>query len=115
MPEPVLLSIAAAAAGRVVTGLYKLIKEKFSDDPVASAVLEAAEGTAEDSQEVRDLSVAIERAETADPIFAEQLRTLWHQTENDQHADHGGVANHVSGTVQGNVVQARDISGGIKF
>jgi hypothetical protein len=49
IPEPVLISIAATLAGRSVVGLYKLVKKKFSDDPEATAVLEAAEGAAEDT------------------------------------------------------------------
>ncbi|RSM77979.1 hypothetical protein DL991_18690 [Amycolatopsis sp. WAC 01375] len=114
MPDPVLVSIAAAAAGRAITGLYQLIKKQFEDDSVATAVLEAAEGAAEDSAEVQDLSVALGQAEAADPDFGERIRGLW-QTEVAQQADNGGVTNQVSGTVHGNVVQARDISGGISF
>jgi hypothetical protein len=115
VPEPVLVSIAAAAASRTVAGLYKLIKDKFSDDPVATAVLEAAEGTAEDSQEVQDLSATLEHTAGQDSAFSEELRELWHQANVAQRGDSGGVANQVSGTVHGNVVQARDISGGITF
>jgi hypothetical protein len=37
----VLVSIAAAVAGRAVAGLCQLIKAKFADDPDASAELEA--------------------------------------------------------------------------
>ncbi|WP_410666191.1 hypothetical protein [Amycolatopsis sp. lyj-84] len=110
MPDPVLVSIAAAAAGRAIAGLYQLIKKQFADDEVATAVLEAVEGAAEDSVEVRDLGVALEQAEVADPDFSERLRALW-----QQNADNSGVTNQISGTVHGNVVQARDISGGITF
>ncbi|WP_326946916.1 hypothetical protein OG439_47745 [Amycolatopsis sp. NBC_01307] len=113
MPEPILVSIAAAAAGRAVAGLYKLIRKQFADDPVATAVLEAAEGTAEDSTEVRDLSIALEGAEATDPDFGERLRTLW-QAEVTQNAEDNGVANQISGTVHGNVVQARSV-GDITF
>jgi hypothetical protein len=93
MPEPVLVSIAAAAAGRVVVGLYKLVKAKFADDPEASAVLEAAEGAAQDSPEVRDLAATLEKKEAADPAFAEQLRGEWERATVEQRAESGGVAN----------------------
>ncbi|MBN6034213.1 hypothetical protein [Amycolatopsis sp. 195334CR] len=115
MSEPVLVSIAAAAAGRAVIGLYQLIKAKFADDPEASAVLEAAEGAAEDSAEVRELAATLEEKQAADQEFGERLRQEWERATVEQHAESGGVSNQVSGQVGGNVVQARDIQGGITF
>jgi len=107
MPEPVLISLAAALAARSVTGLYKLVKEKFSGDPEAAAVLEAAEGAAEDSPEVRELATRLSAAEDEDPGFAERLRREWDQSP--------GVVNTISGTVSGKVVQARDVHGNISL
>lgn len=107
MPEPVLISLAAALAARSVVGLYKLVKDKFSGDPEAVAVLEAAEGAAEDSPEVRALATRLAAAEEEDRDFAEHLRREWDQA--------GGVVNTVSGTVSGKVVQARDVHGDISF
>ncbi|WP_228709497.1 hypothetical protein [Amycolatopsis keratiniphila] len=115
VPEPVLVSIAAAVAGRAVAGLYQLIKAKFADDPDASAVLEAAEGAAADSKEVGELAAALEEKQGADPAFGERLREEWDRVTVEQNAGSGGVANQVSGQVGGNVVQARDIQGGISF
>lgn len=115
MPEPVLISIAAAAAGRAVTGLYKLIKAKFADDPEATAVFEAAEGTAEDSQEVRKLAATLEKKQQADPMFGEQLRDEWERASVVQRAESAGVTNQISGNVSGKVLQARDIHGDISF
>lgn len=113
MPEPLLVSVAAAAAGRAVVGLYTLIKAKFADDPDASAVLAAAEGAAEDSPQVRELAEALEAKQAADPAFGEQLRAEW--AAAGQQAESGGVANRISGSVGGNVVQARDIGGDVSF
>ncbi|MEU3625204.1 hypothetical protein [Amycolatopsis coloradensis] len=115
VPEPVLVSIAAAVAGRTVAGLYQLIKAKFADDPDASAVLEAAEGAAADSQEVGELAAALEEKQSVDPAFGERLHEEWDRVTVEQSAGSGGVANQVSGQVGGNVVQARDIHGGISF
>ncbi|WP_181777449.1 hypothetical protein [Amycolatopsis pittospori] len=114
MPEPVLISLAAALAARSVIGLYKLVKDKFSDDPEATAVLEAAEGAAEDSSEVRALATRLSTAEAEDPAFAERLRREWDRTAGHR-AETGGVVNTVSGTVSGKVVQARDVHGDISF
>ncbi|WP_410611575.1 hypothetical protein [Amycolatopsis sp. lyj-109] len=113
MPEPVLVSMAAAAAARAVVGLYTLIKAKFADDPDASAVLMAAEGAAEGSPQVRDLADVLEAKQAADPAFGDRLRAEW--AAAGQQAETGGVTNQVSGSVGGNVVQARDIGGDITF
>jgi hypothetical protein len=114
MPEPVLISLAAALAARSVIGLYKLVKDKFSGDPEATAVLEAAEGAAEDSAEVRALATRLSTAEAKDPEFAQRLRREWAQAPSNR-AETGGVANTLSGTVSGKVVQARDVHGNISF
>jgi hypothetical protein len=115
VPEPVLVSVAAAVAGKAVVGLYHLIKAKFADDPDATAVLEAAEGAAQDSPEVRELAETLEAKQAADPEFGEQVRAEWERAAVGQHAETGGVTNQISGHVGGNVVQARDIEGGITF
>ncbi|WP_020666340.1 hypothetical protein [Amycolatopsis nigrescens] len=114
MPEPVLISIAAALASRTVVGLYQLVKSKFSDDPEATALLEAAEGAGEDSPQVRALSERLADAEAESPEFAEELRGEWERSAG-QHAESGGVTNQITGNVSGKVVQARDIQGGISF
>ena len=109
MPEPVLLSIAAAVATKAVAGLYQLVKAKFADDPVATAALEAAEEAGEGTPE---LGAALEKAEQRDPEFGRQLRTEWEKTTITQT---GHVVNQISGTVHGKVLQAGDIQGGVTF
>jgi len=115
MPEPVLISIAAALASRTVVGLYKLVKAKFADDPEATAVLEAAEGAAEDSPAVGKLRDKLAKAEAEDAEFAQKLREEWKLSAGTQHAESGGIVNSVTGTVSGKVVQARDVQGGISL
>ena len=51
MPEPILVSIAAALATKSATSLYDLVKRKFTGRKEAVAALEAADGTAPDSPE----------------------------------------------------------------
>ncbi|GAB3005174.1 hypothetical protein [Saccharothrix stipae] len=109
MPEPMLVSIAASLATRAVAGLYELVRAKFADDPAATAALTAAEGAAEDSPQVRDLSEALERTVEADPGFGSELRAHHAVTQS------GRVSNQISGTVHGNVLQAGDIQGGVSF
>ena len=117
MSEPVLLSIAVAVATKAVKGLYDLVKEKFADDPVASEVLDAAESAAAEegaeSPEVVELSEALEQAELQDPEFGKQLRGQWEQSVTV--TQKGRVTNQLTGTVNGRVVQAGDIQGGVHF
>lgn len=115
MPDPILVSIAAALAGKGATGLYDLVKKKFAGSPQAAGVLDAAEDSPPDSAEVHALSEELARAESSDPQFAADLRAVWGQVSTRQRADHGGVVNGITGTVSGNVLQARDIEGGVSF
>ena len=110
MPEPILVTIAAALAGKSVGNLYDLVRKKFADRKQAVAALEAARGTAPDSPEVHVLSEHLAEA-TTDPTFAATLYATWAQLS----ATSGGVVNQASGTVHGNLVQARDIKGNITF
>lgn len=110
MPEPILVSIAAALAARSATSLYELVKRKFTGREEATAALTAATGAEPDSPEVAELSEHLAAASAEDPAFATELRGVW-----AAQADRGGVANQISGNVSGKVVQARDIEGGVSF
>lgn len=111
MPEPILVTIAAALAGKSVGNLYDLVKQKFAKRKQALTALEAAHGAAPDSPAVRTLSEHLAEATHTDPDFAAALTATWAQLS----ASHDGVINQVSGTIRGNVVQARDIQGNITF
>jgi hypothetical protein len=111
VPDPILVSIAAALAAKSATSLYELVKRKFAGRAGAEKALEAATGAAPDSPEVAALSTHLADAEEADPGFATELRATWQQVS----ADRGGVVNQISGNVSGKVVQARDVEGGISF
>ncbi|MFB6724619.1 hypothetical protein ACFCV3_30865 [Kribbella sp. NPDC056345] len=112
MVDPILVSIATALAGNAAKSMYDLVKQAFSHRAEARAALEAAEGTDATSAEVQQLAVELAKAEQSDAQFADQLRSLW---ASELQAEHGGVANQVSGSVSGKVVQARDIHGNITF
>lgn len=108
MPEPILISIATALATKAATGLYDLVKKKFAKDPEALAELEAA--SPEHPETIEAVAERLDSVRQADPDFAAALTAEW-----TQHADNGGVTNQISGTVSGNVLQARDIHGNITF
>lgn len=111
MPEPILVSIAAALAAKSATTLYELVKRRFAGRQEAEAALEAASGTSPDSPEVAALATHLAAAETEDPAFGVELRHTWQQVS----ASRGGVVNQITGNVSGKVVQARDIEGGVSF
>ncbi|WP_026422551.1 hypothetical protein [Actinokineospora inagensis] len=115
MPEPVMVSIAAAVAGKSVGALYELVKAKLGRKADAAAVLVAADGKDPGSTEVTALATELETAERADPDFAERLRDQWAVDAARLHADQGGVVNQITGNVSGKVLQARDIHGGVSF
>jgi hypothetical protein len=111
VPEPILVSIAAAIAAKTATSLYELVKRRFGGRPDAAAELEAATGAQPDSPEVTALATRLADEESRDPAFATELRATWQQVTAEQ----GGVVNQITGDVSGKVVQARDIKGGISF
>jgi hypothetical protein len=109
MPEPILISIAAALAAKSATSLYDLVKRRFVGRKEATAALEAAESKPPDSPEVAALATHLAAAEATDPAFGMELRHTWQQVSAE------GVNNQITGNVSGKVVQARDIEGGISF
>jgi hypothetical protein len=125
MPDPFLVAIAAALAGKTAgaaasrgasafRSLVSLVRRKFGTGSAAAASLDAAQAEPDD-EKVAALGEALETAARDDPEFAERLKSLWGQVQNELRADRGGVVNEVSGTVGGHAVQARDITGGVSF
>lgn len=114
MPEPILVSIAAALAGKAATSLYDLVKRKLAGRADAAEALAAAEGAEPGSDEVAALAQELADAERDDPEFAAELRAEWAGCVG-QSAERGAIANQVGGSVSGRVVQARDIEGGVSF
>ena len=111
MPDPILVSIAAALAAKTATSLYDLVKRQFAGRKEAEAALDAAEVRRTDSPDVTALAAHLATEETDDPRFGEEMRRIWQHTTATQ----GGVVNQITGNVSGKVVQARDITGDIKF
>ncbi|MGQ0776817.1 MAG: hypothetical protein ACT4NY_20765 [Pseudonocardiales bacterium] len=114
MPEPILISIAAAIAGKTASGLYDLVKRRYSGNRQATAELEAAVEDPADPQLIEVIAERLAIAEESDPDFRAALRSEWDKITVTQHAE-GGVANQVYGNVSGKVVQARDIHGNISL
>jgi hypothetical protein len=127
--DPFILSIATTVASKaadaVVEGgqnacaaLVKLVREHFSRDKAAAAVLETASSNPENEAAVADLAETLERLALADADFEGRLRKLWPTVEAELSASEGGVVNSATGSVGGHLMQARDVrieSGGLHF
>ena len=114
MPEPILISIAAALAAKGATGLYDLVKRKFAKDPAAIAELEAASAAPAEPKSITALAERLESAEAEDREFSDALRAEWRK-HPESRVTHGGVHNTVTGNVTGKVVQAGDVHGNINL
>lgn len=116
--DPVLVSIATAAAGTLagetVKGIVaagKLVKERFSKDDKRELVLRAETGEVP----VEVLAAAIERECAADPAFLERLNALTgtqiQVTQVNQAGQRVMFQNNFHGEGPKNVVQADTIHG----
>lgn len=125
MAEPLTTSIATAivagAASAVsdgvralITKLASLVRERFRRTPSDQEILESAVGAPRDHTTVLQLAEALERHMRNDPTFARNVRALWMEIQTEAGV-RDQVTNVVSGQVHGNVVQARDVQGGISF
>nr|WP_155998582.1 hypothetical protein [Streptomonospora sp. PA3] len=115
-----MIAIAAAVAGKAVEpltenaaaalrGLRKAVLARFRAEPEAREALESAQIDYEDAEAVEVLAEHLDSAASSDP----EIRRLTEELRPHFDASEGGVVNSIQGDVSGNVVQARDIHGGI--
>jgi hypothetical protein len=127
MADSVMALVAAAVAGKLAeaavqggktacAALIKLIRDRCQRDKQAAKALEAAHTTG-DENAIAELTLALEHLAAADADFASRVRGLWPQAALELSAAEGGVVNSVTGTVGGNLLQARDLhlEGGLHF
>lgn len=114
MPEPILISIAAALAGKAATSLYDVVRAKFARNKDALTDLEKALENRDDPELVEVLAQRLEQAESEDVDFKKELRGEWERFTASQRADHGSTATQINGDV-GKFVQAHDVHGDINL
>jgi hypothetical protein len=104
-----------AAAGRsAFESLARLVRRRFEGRKSSTALPEVWTDTA-DGTRIETLREAFAQAIADDPPFEAELRQHWQSLSPYLEVQDGGVINHVGGNVEGNVVQARDVHGGISF
>lgn len=111
MPDPIMLAIAGAVAGKttevVIKGgrraydaLAAIVKRRFATEPSAQAALTAAEADPEANTE--RLATALEFVAAGDPEFDTALRQAAEPLIN---AGPNSIVNSNSGVVQGDSIQ----------
>jgi hypothetical protein len=107
-----------AGAGRAAfEALARLVRRRFADRASTQAALTETEAGTDLAKDVRIeiLREALAQAVADDPALEAELRDQWRALSPHLSTGEGGVINSVAGTVEGNVVQARDVHGGISF
>ncbi|MFG1608589.1 hypothetical protein [Actinoplanes sp. NPDC049265] len=109
----------AASGKAALEALARLVRRRFDGrTAVQTALAEAEEeGKTESTEDdrIEALRRALAQAIADDPSFEAELRDRWQALAPYLDASDGGVVNTVAGTVEGSVVQARDVNGGISF
>lgn len=126
--EDILGAVALTLATGAATGLTEggraafaaltgLVRRRFQGHESAQAVLSEVETGAKtaDHARVQALRDELVRTIADDPAFGKQLQRHWADLRPYLRVDTGGAVNNLSGSVRGNVVQARDVHGGISF
>ena len=124
--EDIWTAVALTLATKAVEGLAeggkaafaalaRLVKRRFHGRGSAQAALVEAEADPADDIRIQSLREELAQAAAEDPAFGHELRRLWRDLSPHLVAGTDGVVNNLSGSVGGNVVQARDVQGGISF
>jgi len=104
-----------AATGRAAfEALARLVRRKFADRASTQAALEGGADSTKDAR-IEILREALAQAVADDSAFEAELRDRWQALSPHLNTGEGSVIKSVAGTVEGNVVQARDVHGGISF
>jgi|SRR5450755_3018676 hypothetical protein len=120
MSDPVMLSVAAAVAGKAaeaafesgktaLAALVRLIRDRLTRDAQSAALDSALTATDDDPAAAQELARVLQWVAAEDPGFAAQVRTLWPQVQVELSARDSAVVNTSTGTVSGHLVQARDL------
>jgi hypothetical protein len=127
MSDPLMTAIATTLTSKAIDGLSeagkaavqalaRLVRRKLGADEASTDVLTRVEAEPAGEADRLVLVRALTRAAADDPVFARELTSCW-QELTAAHVVNApdGVVNSVSGSVEGNLVQARDIHGGLSF
>ncbi|MEV6234084.1 hypothetical protein AB0L88_40095 [Saccharopolyspora shandongensis] len=123
MTDPFLDSLATALAGQAATALgaagkqalekvRDLLRRRSQNDSATKAALEAAEQDSAGQPQVKALAERLDQVCAEDAEFAEELRAEGAEVHKEISATGNAVVNINTGNAK-NVIQARNIQGGI--
>jgi hypothetical protein len=103
----------AEGGSKALVRLVGALRERFRRQPAERGVLEIALENPDDPEARRALVQLLDEHARNDPEFARQMHDLWAEAAAELDAAMGSTTNTVRGDVGGNVVQTRDVYGGI--
>lgn len=125
MTEPLMATVVSAlvtwattavaqGGSNAVKSWVQLIRNRFQSRPAELALVEDALSTQVKPEQAAQAVELLRQEAERDPEFARQLVALWRAADTPgSSAD--SVTNQVSGDVEGTVIQARDVFGGIQM
>lgn len=102
---------ASKATKAAVAALVGAVRRKVATRQPAQDVLDAVHAAPTDPERLQQFANELRDAAADDPSFAAEIQELWQYAAVSDHR----TVNTINGPVQGNVVHARDVSGGIRF
>jgi hypothetical protein len=102
-------SRGAEAIGRLVS----MLRAKFRGQPESRGALEISLESPDDPAARESLAAMHRKQVSQDAEFGEWLARAWAEVQPELRADASNSVNVITGTVQGAVVQARDVHGDI--
>ncbi|MFY1653240.1 hypothetical protein ACN27J_20415 [Solwaraspora sp. WMMB762] len=123
MTEPIMATVVSAlvtwattavaqGGSNTVKSWVRLIRNRFQERPAELTLVEGTLSTQVQPEQTTQAAELLWQEAERDPEFARQLVALWRAVGTPGSSD-GSVTNQISGDVEGTVIQARDVFGGI--
>ncbi|WP_203787526.1 hypothetical protein [Paractinoplanes rishiriensis] len=106
--------LVIAGGKSALRSLYEVIRARFGQGTPEGESLEAVILDPDDETRVEEFARYLAAAMAQDPEFAERTLAAWRGATASGSADGAAVVNNFSGQAD-QVVQARNISGGVRF
>ena len=104
----------AQGSSNAVKSWVQLIRNRYQSRPADLALVEGAMTTQVKPVQAAQAVELLRQEAERDPEFARQLIALW-RAVHPSNSSASSVTNQVSGDVEGTVIQARDVFGGIQM
>ncbi|MDG4773904.1 hypothetical protein [Solwaraspora sp. WMMD792] len=125
MTEPIMVTVVSAlvtwattavaqGGSNAVKSWAQLIRNRFQSRPADLVIVEGTLSTQVQPAQTTQAVELLRQEAKRDPEFARQLIALWRAVGTSGSSD-DSVTNQVSGDVEGTVIQARDVFGGIQM